>query len=59
MHVGMALQVEPVLQAKRTEFVFGQFVAQSAADLVAKLRNAFLDDLMVILIIFIHGDALV
>ena len=54
-HVRMTLQIEPVLQTQRTEFVFGQFVRDSAFYLTAKLGNPFLDDLMIILVVAIHG----
>ena len=36
-HIGMQLQVEPVHQAQRFEFVFGQIACDAAFDLGAKL----------------------
>jgi hypothetical protein len=50
----MALHVQPVLQAQRHEFVFGQFVGDAALHLVAVLRDPFLDDEMVVLIVMVH-----
>ena len=42
-HIRMDLHVQAVLQAQRAEFVFGQFIRQAAAHLVAKLRDPFRD----------------
>ncbi len=53
-HVGMALQIQAILQPQRTEFFLGQFVGQPTPDLVTVLDDAFLDDLMIILVIAIH-----
>jgi hypothetical protein len=41
-HVGMSLQVKPVAQAQRLEFVLRQLTRQPAAHLVAELPHPFL-----------------
>ncbi len=55
VHVSMALHVEPVLQAQRTELLFAQFARQTAANLVAILRDALIDECLVVLIVLIHS----
>jgi hypothetical protein len=57
-HRRMALDVEAVLQAQRAEFVVGQFAGFPAADLVAELLDALVDQLAVDGIVFIHGTSL-
>ena len=54
VHVRVALHVQPVLQAKREEFLFGQLIGEAAANLIAELGDAFLDDQMIILVVAIH-----
>ncbi|MNM75095.1 hypothetical protein D3C81_868670 [compost metagenome] len=50
----MALDVEAVLQAQRAEFLFGQFAGEEAAGLVAELRDALLDDPLIVLVVYVH-----
>ncbi len=54
-HIGVQLQIEPVHQPQRLEFVFGQFAAEPAFDLVAELRDAFGDEASVEFVIPVHG----
>jgi len=53
-HRRMTLHIEPVLQAQGAELIFGQFASQIAASLIAKLGNALVDDLLVILVVTVH-----
>ncbi len=55
-HVSVTLHIQAVLQAQWAEFVFRQFVGKTASNLIAILRDALLDDLMVVLIVTIHDD---
>lgn len=50
----MALQIQAVLQAQDAELVLAQFVVETTADLIGVLCDAFLDDLMIILVVTIH-----
>ena len=54
-HRRVALDVEAVLQAQRAEFVVGQFAGLPAADLVAELGDALVDELVVDGIVLVHG----
>src|SRR5262245_6358442 len=54
-HRGMLLDVEPVLQPQRPELVLGQLAREKAARLVAELRDAFVDELLVKGVVAIHG----
>ena len=60
-HVRVKLQVQPVHQPQRLELVFGDLPGEAAFHLIAKLLDAGVDDLLVVLVIFIHcnsrGDA--
>ncbi|CAB3774137.1 hypothetical protein LMG29542_07606 [Paraburkholderia humisilvae] len=58
MHIRMALHVQTVLQAQRTELFFAQFARQPAANLIGVLRDAFIDDGLVVLIVLIHLEIL-
>ncbi len=53
-HVGMDLQVQPVVQAQDAEFVFRQFAGHAPAYLVAKLRDALAGNLMIKFIVTVH-----
>lgn len=55
VHVRVALQVQAVLQTQRTEFLFAQFARQTATDLVGILRDTFVDDALVDLIVLVHS----
>src|SRR3569833_791995 len=57
-HIGMALQIQAVLQTERTEFVFRQFIGKAPPKLIAVLRNPFLHDQMIILVVTIHRSSL-
>jgi hypothetical protein len=50
----VALDVEAVLQAQRAEFVIGQFAGFPAADLIAELLDALVDQLAVDGVVFVH-----
>jgi hypothetical protein len=54
VHRRVALDVEPVLQAQRAEFVVGQLAGEVAAGLVAELGNPFLDDGVVVGVVSVH-----
>eukprot|EP01022_Parablepharisma_sp_SALTPOND_P026560 TRINITY_DN643_c0_g3_i1.p1 TRINITY_DN643_c0_g3~~TRINITY_DN643_c0_g3_i1.p1 ORF type:complete len:1321 (+),score=447.37 TRINITY_DN643_c0_g3_i1:3726-7688(+) len=53
-HVGMALQVETVLQAQDTEFVLDEFIRQAPAHLVPVLCDSLFDDQVIVLVIAVH-----
>ncbi len=53
-HVGMYLHVHAVLQAQHAELVFRELAGQPAAHLVAVLRDALRDKLVIELIVAIH-----
>lgn len=55
VHVGVALHVQAVLQPQRTELVLAQFAGQAAADLVAVLRDALVDDRLIVLVVLVHS----
>ena len=54
-HIGVQLQINAVLQPQHLEFVLGEFAGQPALHLVAKLRDAFVDERAVEFVICIHG----
>ena len=54
-HRRMALHVEAVLQAQRTEFVIGEFAGLPARDLVAELGDALVNECLVVLVVAVHG----
>ena len=56
-HRGVALDVQAVAQPQRAELVFGKAPGQVAARLVAKLRDAFVDELLVNFIVEVHGSS--
>ena len=53
-HVGVALHVQAVLQAQRNEFLFRQFIGDTARNLVSVLGDALFDDEVVVLIVMVH-----
>ncbi len=53
-HVGVQLQIDAVLQPQHLEFVLGEFAGQPALHLVAKFRDAFVDQRAVEFVICIH-----
>ena len=53
-HVGVQLQVDAVHQPQRLELVLGQLAGEAARHLVAELRDAFLDEAAVELVVAIH-----
>ena len=56
-HRRVLLHIEAVLQAKRFELVFGQLTGEKTAGLVAKLRNPFVDQSLVVAVVAVHGKA--
>ena len=54
----MALDVETVLQAQRTQLVIRQLAGEVAFDLAAELGNPFVDDALVDLIVAVHAALL-
>ena len=54
-HRRVALDVEAVLQAQRPELVLGQLAGEEAPRLVAELRDAFVDDGVVVGVVAVHG----
>ena len=57
-HVSVELQVDAVHQPERLEFVFRQFTGEPARDLIAKLRNTFVDDGPVEFVVSVHHKSL-
>ena len=53
-HVGVELQVDAVLQAERLELVLVELAGQPPRDLVAELRDAFLDEGVIEFVVAIH-----
>jgi len=58
-HRRVALDVEAVLQAQRTELVLGQFAGEVAAGLVGELGNALIDDALIVFVVLVHVLSLV
>jgi diphthamide synthase subunit DPH2 len=54
-HWAVALDIEAVLQAQRAELVIGQIPGQITPGLVGELRDAGLDNGVVVVVIFVHG----
>ena len=50
----MKLEIKPVHQAQRFELVFGDFIAQAAADLILEFGDAGIDHRLVILVVNVH-----
>ena len=55
-HRRMLLNVQTVLQAQRPELVLGQLPRQKPTGLVAKLRDAFVDDGLVEWVVAVHPE---
>jgi len=53
-HVGVELEIEPVLQAQRLELIVGQLPGEPAARLVAKFLDAGVDDRLVVFVVAVH-----
>ena len=53
-HIGVQLQIDAVLQPQHLEFVLGEFAGQPALHLIAKFRDAFVDDRAIEFVICIH-----
>ena len=53
-HVGVQLQINPVLQPQHLEFVLGEFTGQTALYLVAEFGDAFVDQGAVEFVICVH-----
>ena len=53
-HISVKLEVQPVHQPQRFELILAKRARQAAFHLIAKLRNARIDDALVVLIVFIH-----
>ena len=54
-HRRVLLDVEAVLQPQRPKLVLGQLAGEKAARLVAKLRDAFVDEALVVGVVAVHG----
>ncbi len=58
-HVGVQLQIHPVLQPQHLEFVLGEFAGEPALHLVAEFGDAFVDQCAIEFVICVHdGSAL-
>ena len=55
-HIGVQLQIDAVLQPQHLEFVLGEFAGEPAFHLVAKFRNAFVDQRAVEFVVCVHGS---
>ena len=53
-HIGVELQVEPVLQAQRAELFLGQRAVDAAAGLVAEFLDAGVDHRLVVAVVLVH-----
>src|SRR5690606_22649829 len=53
-HVGVKLQIEPVLQAQRLELIVGHLPGDPAADLVAEILDARLNHRVIVLVVLVH-----
>jgi hypothetical protein len=51
----MALDVQPVAQAQRTELLLAERPGEETAGLVAKLGDPFIDHTLVMAIVTVHG----
>ena len=57
-HRAVTLDVKTVLQAQWAQLIFGEDACVVAVHLVAILRNAFVDDLLVNAVVAIHASLL-
>jgi hypothetical protein len=53
-HGRETLDIQTVLQAQRAEFLAAQLSGEVAAGLIAELLDAILDDLLIVLVIYVH-----
>ena len=53
-HVGVELQVQPVLQAQRAEFFFAELAGQASFDLIAELARAVLHEGLIVGVVGVH-----
>ena len=53
-HVGMELEIDAVEQPQQLEFVLGQLAGQPAPHLVAKFRDALVDQRLVEFVVAVH-----
>jgi hypothetical protein len=53
----VALHVQAVLQPQRTEFFLAQLARQTPANLIGVLRDSFVNDSLVDLIVLVHSGA--
>ena len=53
-HVGVELQVQPVLQSQRAELFFTELAGQAALDLVAELARAVLHEGLIVSVVGVH-----
>ena len=53
-HRRMLLYIQTILQTQRAEFVLGQIASQKSFRLVTKLRDALVNNGLVVLIVFVH-----
>jgi len=58
MHRRVALDVQPVTQPQRAEFVLGKLAREVSADLVPEFRNALIDQRLVQLVVAVHAAGL-
>ena len=56
-HIGVELQIQAVHQPQRLELVLGDLPRKAALHLIAKFLDARVDDLLVVLVVFIHCDS--
>ena len=56
-HVGVELQIEAVHQPQRLELVLGQLAGEAAVHLVAELRDALVDEGLVVVVVAVHRAA--
>ena len=57
-HIGVQLQIDAVLQPQHLEFVLGEFAGQPSLHLIAKFRDAFVDERAVEFVICVHDGGL-
>ncbi|RMU71751.1 hypothetical protein ALP24_05638 [Pseudomonas syringae pv. aptata] len=53
-HWREALNIKTVLQAQRSKLFFAQFPAQVASGLIPELLDAVLDDLLIVIVVYVH-----
>ncbi|MCY1384775.1 hypothetical protein D9M69_730730 [compost metagenome] len=53
-HGRKALNVQAILQAQRAKFFATELASQVTAGLITELLNAVLDDLLIVLVVYVH-----